>query len=1300
MTYLSRILGRWTKSTQSRRPRKSRGTRRQAKLEVMELESRLVPTLLGKQLFPTDYPWNQNISNAPVANNSATIISHIGTSVKIHPDWGNDSPSNGSSPLYGIPFNVVHGNTAAKINVIIDNYPGESDIFAVPMPANVVIEGDYQNGPNPWGAGYNGPGSPGFGTPNPPQQRGDSHLIVWDVDNNITYELYGVTRPSDPVLFPNANTGVEAPHTDGLWHAAQETVWDMKTNVFRSLGYTSADAAGLSILAGLVRPDEGLPIAVGGQGVINHAIRFTLPSADVNPQYIYPASHQVSTTQRSNSLPFGARLRLMNTPAVNALINSMGPQAQIIAHAMQQYGLVLADIGSAMYITGTSASQDANNVINFTWNMNDVLGLSALTAGNFEVVSMTPVVTGLNVSSGSAGNTITITGQNFSGAAGHLSVFFGSTAASSVTFANDTTITAVVPNGSGTVHVTVRSGVNLIDSYSSNPNANVTSPIFGYGTSQTSAADQFTFTTSSPATHFSISAPAGATAGTAFNVTVTALDAANQTATGYSGTVHFTSSDGLAVLPANSTLTNGVRTFSFTLKTAGNQTLMATDTVTPTITGTSSVIGVSAAAATHFSVNAPASATAGTAINFTFTAQDAFNNTATSYSGTVHFTGNDGAAVLPANSTLSNGVGTFPATLKTAGNRTLTATDSISSAITGASGNVIVSPAAPHHLAFGVQPGGVAPGSPITLAPTVRILDQYNNLVTGNNTAQVTLGIASGPDAFTGTSTTTVTVSGGIATFSNLVLLTTGTYTLTESATGGLSGPVSNSFQVQILQVASFSPTSIGFIAQFNRPFNPASLNIYDSQAAGLGLPDVTVVGTTTGAIRGSLVIDPTNSVVTFIRTGAPLPADVFTVTLRSAANGFASLDGNGDGTAGDDFVTTFTVAASTAVTISVPDFARGPGQVVNVPATGNNGIALTLSNGAGVTTVQLALQYDPTFLTITGALVNSGLTGATFTLDPSSTAGNAVLIFNSPTALNTGAVSLGQLVAQVPNTAPYKSKQVLHLANLQVNGGSIAAVNDDGIHVVAYLGDASGDGIFTAADSALTSRVAVGLDAGFGAYRMVDPAVLSDINRNGRVDSGDASILLQLAAGNPTAFVPPIPFSAPPILPTGPDPQLSIPTALSASAGEIVTVPVSIDDPMPAGSTGLTQAVLALTYDPSVFSVSSADIHLGSVPLSGSGWVISSLINPITGQIAIILYSTTPIQSSNSGSLVTIDFHVRADVTPGVTPISLVPEVNPTGAQIFRTVLEDAQGLLILHYANSTSLNDLGSDSLITIGN
>src|SRR6516165_6619823 len=111
-----------------------RAQRRMRRLMALAATAAVMPvcpalaSLLGQQVYHSDYPWNQNISNAPVAANSASIISHIGASIHIHPDWGADNPANGNSPLYGIPFNVVHGNTTAKVNVIIDNYPGESDI--------------------------------------------------------------------------------------------------------------------------------------------------------------------------------------------------------------------------------------------------------------------------------------------------------------------------------------------------------------------------------------------------------------------------------------------------------------------------------------------------------------------------------------------------------------------------------------------------------------------------------------------------------------------------------------------------------------------------------------------------------------------------------------------------------------------------------------------------------------------------------------------------------------------------------------------------------------------------------------------------------------------------------------------------------------------------------------------------------------------------------------------------------------------------------------------------------------------
>jgi hypothetical protein len=213
-----------------------------------------------------------------------------------------------------------------------------------------------------------------------------------------------------------------------------------------------------------------------------------------------------------------------------------------------------------------------------------------------------------------------------------------------------------------------------------------------------------------PAAHFSVMAAApSATAGTAFNFTVTALNASNVLVSGYGGTVHFSSSDAQAVLPANSTLTNGVGNFTATLKTSGIQTITATDTATSSITSTPSPTTVSAAATSQFSVTAPASANTGTAFNFSVTAKDPFNNTVSNYSGTLHFTSSDAKAILPGNATLTNGTGTFSAALNTATNQTISATDTVMVSITGTSKSISVSSNGSSNLT--ITSGPLPPGT-------------------------------------------------------------------------------------------------------------------------------------------------------------------------------------------------------------------------------------------------------------------------------------------------------------------------------------------------------------------------------------------------------------------------------------------------------------------------------------------------------------------------------------------------------------------------------------------------------------
>jgi hypothetical protein len=501
--------------------------------QVMELEDRRLMTMLGQSLFPADNAWNQNISAAPVAANSTSIINNIVSvygNTALHPDFGQDTRTH--TPLYGIPYNVAHGNTQAKVHVVIDAYASESDLVAAPIPANAVIEGDYQDGPL---AGVN--------------NRGDSHLIIWDADNNVAYEFYRASRPSE--------------NADGQWHADGEAVWDMKTDTFRTLGYTSADAAGLAILPGLVRPDEGLPTSQGGQGQINHAIRFTLKNSLILNKYQYPASHVAnSNTNTAIDPAMGSRFRLK----AGVDISTLNPEAKVIAQAMKTYGLILSDNGSNLFTSGASYSVDTNNNFALTWNEADIQdathGLKSLYASDFEMVDLKPIVTGLSATTAAAGSTLTVVGRNFSGAAGHLQVFFGSTAATSVSIVDDAHLTITVPTGSGSVDVTVESGVTTAPS-----SQNVTSPVFGYGVSAKSTADHFTYGTITPPHGPTIVSPVSATqtavTGKTTTMSVTATDPAGASQLTYTWVATSKPAGSTPVYSANGTNAASTTTVTF-----------------------------------------------------------------------------------------------------------------------------------------------------------------------------------------------------------------------------------------------------------------------------------------------------------------------------------------------------------------------------------------------------------------------------------------------------------------------------------------------------------------------------------------------------------------------------------------------------------------------------------------------------------------------------------------------------------------------------------------------------------------
>jgi Bacterial Ig domain/IPT/TIG domain len=428
------------------------------RLTVDELDARLLPTFYGNQLFPLDNPWNQVIAYAPVAANSGAIIGaivnrHGGTAPRIHADWGNPLDGN----LYGIPVNVVD-STVPKVAVLIapDGYGDESDNVLVPIPANAVIEGDGPTGPS---------------DPTDPSARGDSHLLVYDRDANVLYELGSAARPNE-TSYPYG--GDKPP---GAWGAWQVSFWDLNTNYFRTIRATSADAAGLPILPGLVRPDEANPISTGGVGVIDHAIRVTM--VRTRDEFTFPASHEASSRPDADLPRMGERFRLK---ANFVIPDTWSPEAKAIAQAMKTYGLIVADNGSDFFFQGTPSDQ---------WDMDAVLQVQSIRATDFEVVDLTPRVTGLSVHSGdSAGGTaVTITGYNFGGGAGELHVRFGDAEAASVTVLSDTQLVAIAPvHAAGTVDVRVVSG-------SMRPDTDGNQVFFGCGTSRVVKAGKFAFGT-------------------------------------------------------------------------------------------------------------------------------------------------------------------------------------------------------------------------------------------------------------------------------------------------------------------------------------------------------------------------------------------------------------------------------------------------------------------------------------------------------------------------------------------------------------------------------------------------------------------------------------------------------------------------------------------------------------------------------------------------------------------------------------------------------------------------------------
>jgi hypothetical protein len=469
---------------------------------------------------------------------------------------------------------------------------------------------------------------------------------------------------------------------------------------------------------------------------------------------------------------------------------------------------------------------------------------------------------------------------------------------------------------------------------------------------------------------------------------------------------------------------------------------------------------------------------------------------------------------------------------------------------------------------------------------------------------------------------------------------------------------------------------------------------------------DVTLVGAKNGPINGSLIVDASNKGITFNATvnsmllandltSAALPDDTYTVTLLSSgSNGFldtlgAGLDGSNTG-GHANYTATFTTHYQASVTpvLGIPDFARGPdnGHVIKVPNDTGFGIPITFYNAANVTDVTFTLNYNSSLLNVTAGFsgTNSDATdpAGSFTMAPpviiDTTHATAAFHFHDSTPQSLTVV-LGDIQATVPNSAAgnYKAKELLQISNVVVNGGAITgAVSANGVHVDAYFGDVTGNGTIDALDVATAFNVAQGKDTGLAAYQLLDPAVVGDISLDYSVDAGAVSDLAAFTVRLPVAVIPAIPTGLT-ITPVGADPTLSLGGDFHPKSG-IVTVSVLLDHPHPVGSTGMTEAILALSYDPSVLSVSPSDITLGSIPSLGEGWQLNSVVNQSSGQIGIVLYSTTPMSDTQAGSLVNFAFHLLPGASITATAVQLVNSAVPNGQQ-FATQVDDAEGQFIL---------------------
>ena len=297
-----------------------------------------VPKIQNCPVLPADNVWNTRVDTLPVHANSASYLATMNPTKGFHMDFGGGLYLGNT---FGIPYNVVPGSQP-RVPVIFD-VPGESDPGPYPIPPGALIEG-YPN----------------------PDPNSDQHVLIVDKDDCVLYETYFSMTP---------NGGAS-------WTAFSGAKFDLRSNELRPDTFTSADAAGLPILPGLVRYDEA------AAGLVGHALRFTM--VNTANSYVWPAKHQASSKTTPFLPPMGLRLRMKSS--VN--IAGLAPRPRAIAQAMKTYGIILADNGSDWFVSGTQDDR---------WDNNELATINSLLKGSdFEVVDTSSMI--VNLASGRVAN--------------------------------------------------------------------------------------------------------------------------------------------------------------------------------------------------------------------------------------------------------------------------------------------------------------------------------------------------------------------------------------------------------------------------------------------------------------------------------------------------------------------------------------------------------------------------------------------------------------------------------------------------------------------------------------------------------------------------------------------------------------------------------------------------------------------------------------------------------------------------------------------------------------------------------